>query len=455
MLCDQILLVHGLQTNHHHLVAPCGNRVKISRKRSFYLDNSLVVLMFRSLQSIRQTYPSQFLLIIVGLLISTTGRSMIWPFLTIYVSDKLDLPLTEVAALITLSGTVALVSSFVAGPIADRVGRKWLMVISLAASGLTYLFFIQAETFTEFALLMALRGLFQPLFKVGTNAMVTDLVQPEKRPDAFALMRMSDNVGVAIGPAIGGFIAVSSYTIGFTIAAITMIFYSLMIAFFARETMPQQAIADKTRVHFQGYGDIVKDKKFMAFILSFTLFEICSVMLWVLMGVYAKQNYQLPESAYGLIQATNALMVVLFQVSVTRITKRFLPLPVLALGSLIYAIGVASIVLGQGFWGFWLSYVVVTIGELMVMPTANTYVADLAPVDQRGRYMGFFALAQGTAGSVSPLMGGILNDRIGPKAIWLGAGLIGICGSIGFGLMSHRETHLQKLQQTSSQSRKF
>ena len=72
----------------------------------------------------------------------------------------------------------------------------------------------------------------------------------------------------------------------------------------------------------------------------------------------------------------------------------------------------------------------------MVLPTANTFVANQAPIDKRGRYMSFFALAQGTASSVSPLMGGMLNDRIGPKAIWLGAGLIGICGSIGFGLMS-------------------
>ena len=406
--------------------------------------------MLQRLQSLRHNYPSQFLLILVGLLISTTGRSMIWPFLTIYVSNKLDLPLTEVTALIALNGAVALLASIVAGPISDRLGRKWLMVISLAGSGLTYFFFIQASTLTEFAFLMALRGLFQPLFKVGTNAMVTDLVEPEKRADAFALMRMSDNVGVAIGPAIGGFIAVSSYTIGFTIAAITMIFYSFLIAFFAHETIPQKTISNHDRPRFQGYHDIVRDKKFMSFILSFTLFQICAVMLWVLLGVYAKQNYQLPESAYGLIQATNALMVVLFQVSVTKITKRYLPLPVLAIGSLIYAVGVASIVLGHGFWGFWLSYVIVTIGELMVMPTANTFVADLAPVDKRGRYMGFFALAQGTASSVSPLMGGFLNDKVGPGAIWLGAGIIGILGSFGFGLMSQQDKHTREFEQKTS-----
>lgn len=95
-------------------------------------------------------------------------------------------------------------------------------------------------------------------------------------------------------------------------------------------------------------------------------------MLWVLLGVYAKQNYGLLENEYGLISATNALMVVLFQVGVTRITMRYPALPLLALGALVYALGVGSIVLGDSFWDFWLSYVVVTIGELIILPTASS-----------------------------------------------------------------------------------
>jgi MFS family permease len=399
--------------------------------------------MFKQLQLARHTYPSQFYIILAGLLLSTTGTSMIWPFLTIYVSEKLDLPLTQVTSLLALNGAVALFASFIAGPITDRFGRKGILVAGLAGSGITYFFLSQASTLLAFALLLALRGFFQPLYRVGTNAMVSDLVQPEKRPDAFALMRMCDNVGIAIGPAIGGFIAVSSYTVGFTIAAGSLLLYSLAIASFTHETLPQAAAPIEHGPRFGGYGDVIRDKTFLYFILFFILFQICSVMLWVLLGVYAKQNYQLLESEYGLISATNALMVVLFQVGVTKITKRHPPLPMLALGALIYALGVGSIVLGSKFWDFWLSYVVVTIGELIIMPTANTYVADLAPVDKRGRYMGFFALGQGAGRSVAPLLGGILNDQIGPKAIWYGSSFFGILSSLGFTAMSRRKPTIE------------
>ena len=85
----------------------------------------------------------------------------------------------------------------------------------------------------------------------------------------------------------------------------------------------------------------------------------------------------------------------------------------------------------------------VTIGELIILPTANTYVADLAPVNKRGRYMGFFALAQGTGRSVAPLLGGILNDQIGPKAIWFGSSFIGILGSLGFTAMARRKAPIK------------
>jgi MFS family permease len=131
-------------------------------------------------------------------------------------------------------------------------------------------------------------------------------------------------------------------------------------------------------------------------------------------------------------------MVVLFQVGVTSITKRYLPLPVLALGTLVYAIGVGSIALGQGFWGFWLSLVIVTTGELMIMPTSSTFVANLAPVEMRGRYMGAFAFAPGVGRSIAPIIGGLLNDRIGPKAIWLGGALIGLTSALSYGLMSRK-----------------
>jgi MFS family permease len=161
-------------------------------------------------------------------------------------------------------------------------------------------------------------------------------------------------------------------------------------------------------------------------------------LIWVLLGVYAKQNYQVPESQYGWLATTNALMVVFLQLPMTQITRRFPPLLVLAAGSLFYAFGVGSVALGQGFWGFWLSMVIMTIGELILSPTATAYAANLAPPDMRGRYMSIYGLTWGAAAGIAPVIGGFLNDTFGPITIWYGGFIVGMLATVGFLILARR-----------------
>ena len=381
-----------------------------------------------------RTYPPQFWLLFWGMLVSTTGMSMIWPFLVVYIGEELTLPLTTITSLISINAVMSLCSSLIAGSITDKIGRKWAMVISLAVNGVTFLLMIPANTYGQYAVLMALRGTFQPLYRVGADAMIADLVPAGQRADAYALTRLSKNVGIAMGPALGGVIATTSYGITFSIASGATIFFSILIALFAFETLPDAArkVQERFVENLKGYENIFKDRIFTSFIAGFTLRQISGSILWVLLGAYAKTNYGLAENLYGLIPTTNALMVVFLQLFVTRKTSRYSPLKIMSLGTLLYGIGVGSIAFGTGFWGFLVSMVIVTVGELMVIPTASTYTANRAPENMRGRYMSLLALTWGAGSMVGPLMGGFLNDNISPASIWYGGGAAGIMGSIIF-----------------------
>jgi MFS family permease len=389
-------------------------------------------------------YPTQFWLMFFGMLISTVGSSMVWPFLMIYVTGQLKLPLTQATTLMALNSGMALASAFIAGPIIDRFGRKWVMVISLLGYGVVYLFYTQANTYAMFALLMALSGLVNPLYRVGGDAMMADLIPPADRPDAYALLRMANNLGISVGPAVGGFLAATSYNYAFLGAAVGMSSYAVLLAIFARETLPakrkdgaqpvyEEAVGPKVpREPLGGYLTVFSDRPFVFFIVAFTLNQVCAALIWVLLGVYAKTNYGVTENLYGFIPITNALMVVFLQALVTRQTKKFAPLPVLALGSLFYATAVTSVALGRGFGGFWLSMVIMTLGELMLMPTATTYTAALAPADMRGRYMSVFGLTWGVASGIGPVLGGLLSDNLGPTAPWWGGGVAGLMAVSAF-----------------------
>jgi len=290
-------------------------------------------------------------------------------------------------------------------------------------------------------LLMALSGAVNPLYRVGGDAMMADLIPPSRRPDAYALLRMSNNIGISIGPAVGGFLASTSYTFAFYGATIGLCAYSLLLAIFARETIPQRSETQHESNPLSAYGHILRDKQFISFVGTFILTTMCAVLIWVLMGIYAKEEFQIPENRYGFLATTNALMVVGFQVYVTRFTKQYEPLRVMVVGSLFYALGVGSVALAHNFWGFWSSMVVMTVGELILMPTSSSYVANLAPSHMRGRYMGIYGLTWNMAAAIGPVMGGILNDNVAPSATWYGGMVIGLLGMAGFIRMARRADH--------------
>ncbi len=390
------------------------------------------------LSRVFKEYPPQFWLLFSGMLISTIGSSMIWPFLMLYVSKTLQLPLTKTATLMTLNASMGLIFSFIAGPIIDRLGRKWVMVISLVGNGLMYILLSQAQTFIEFAIAQSLMGALNPLYRVGADAMMADLIPAEKRPGAYSIMRMSNNMGVSIGPAVGGIIAAHSYSTAFFIAAIGMTIYGVLLAFKARETLPQTHTPVARRGLFEGYGRIFRHTEFVGFTTAFTLTSMLASMVWILLPVYANVNFGIPESQYGFIPTTNAIMVVVFQYAVTLITKRFKSLPVMAVGSAFYALGTIMVVLFSGFWGFWLCMVVVTVGELVISPTATTYTANLAPADMRGRYMSVYGLTWSIASGIAPVMGGFLSDNMGPKSTWIGGGIIGVLSVLAFVILGFK-----------------
>jgi MFS family permease len=396
--------------------------------------------MINKVLSVTRKYPSQYWLMFVGMLISTTGASMIGPFLMIYVSEKLNMPLTQIASLTTINAGVGLLFNFIAGTATDKLGRKWVMVISLLGNCAFYLLLGNATTYGGYAIAMALSGMFSPLYRVGADAMLADIIPMEQRSEAYSVMRMSNNLGISLGPTIGGFIAMQSYTAAFYLAASGMVIYGILIAVFARETLPGQKSSPQVSVkETGGYRNLLKDKHYLSFVSAFTFSQLTLSMMWVLLSVYAKTNYNIPEQQYGFIAGTNAMMVVLFQFGVNKINQRYEPLKVMIIGALFFGVGVGSVALGASFWAFWLSMVIMTIGELILVPTTTTYAANQAPPDLRGRYMSIYSLSWGTASGIGPIFGGFLNDNFGPRFIWIGGFISGMISATWFSVLTRKK----------------
>jgi len=298
--------------------------------------------------------------------------------------------------------------------------------------------------------------LSNPLYQVGADAMLADMIPSAKRTDAYAINRIANNAAFALGSALGGFLASRSYDLAFYAAGTGFITYSLLLFFLARETLDRSLVGRENgskvsvkdaialtnpsgqsiKSQAEGYERVLQDRNYMMSVALISLGLVAPSMLWILMPVYSNTNYGVPEALYGWIPTTNALMCVFAQYPVTAITRRHSTLPVLSIGMLIYALGAGSVALMSSFWGFWLSMVILTFGELTLVPTASKYVADLAPADLRGRYMSMYWLGWGLARTLAPIIGGFLNDNIAPRAIWMGGLLLGITSTFGLILLS-------------------
>jgi MFS family permease len=396
--------------------------------QGFFLPISIMVNRFKNTFSF---LPRQFWLIVIGVLVSSAGSSLIWPFQLVYVSGKLGTNLTTTATLITISSFCGLCISYLGGSIADRFGRKPIMFMAQIVHGLAYILMSQATVYIGFLVPMALMGIAMPFYSIGSDAMVADMVDHDKLPSAFTILRMANNAGIAIGPAIGGFLISKSYELAFYSASAAMVAYGLLLLIFSRETLKSSNIESESLLQIiKGYKQVFRDRRYISFIFSVTLGMIAPLIMWTLLAVYTKVNYNLPEAQYAWLPVTNALMCVFIQYFVTQCSRKYPSEYMIALGMLVYALGVGSVALMSNFAGFLISMIILTFGELILIPTATAYAAGRAPGNFRGRYMSIYWLTWGLARAIAPLIGGTLNDAITPKAIWYGGFLFGLTSAI-------------------------
>jgi MFS family permease len=365
-------------------------------------------------------YPMQFWMLIIGSFINSVGSSMIWPFIIIFFRNQLDVSMLQAGSLMTIKSGVSIFSALIAGSLADRFGRKRIMVFSLISAGLIYFLYIPQHPFLVYAVLMALSGLVEPMYRVGATAMVADMLPEESRMGGYALQRMVTNIGLTIGPVLSGILILKSYGLMFSISAICLIVFGLFIYFLINETLVKEPAETEAGMPRENYITVLKNKPFMVFSSSLFLTMTSSVPVFVNLTAYANENYAIPESELGLLLTTNAMMVIVFQFMVTRITEKHDVKRILTIGSIFYAIGTGSIIFGSTLWAFVISMAVMTVGEMIYMPTSTTMAANMAPSHMRGRYMSVYNLAIELAVGVGPMIAGFLNDFMFPKAIWMG-----------------------------------
>ncbi|MFZ1685070.1 MAG: MFS transporter [Candidatus Zixiibacteriota bacterium] len=373
--------------------------------------------------------------------VSALGFSASMPFLSIYFREKLGLSTAEIGFFFAAIAVVRIVSQAVGGELSDRMGRQSLIVNSQALRGLSFavigIAIAYAWGFWATAFIFALNSIFGSIYMPAVNAIVSDILPAEKRLDGYAIAHTANNLGWAVGPAIGGLVAHSSYAIlfyasaGFALISAATFKFALNVPQIARS-------ADRFRL---SELIAVKDDKHLAAHAGLTLLLYLVVaQLVVTVSLYTVTMVGLSEWQLGRLFTLNGLLVVLLQIPMTRLLRKQHLTTQLAAGSIMYFIGYSMFGYLIGFSYFMLAIGLVTVGEVMVSPPGMTLTSRLAPEGRTGRYMGIRGFCETAGWSLGPLWGGLLLGSFGGNATisWFVIASLALVAATGYLFLGRR-----------------
>ncbi|MDK2982115.1 MAG: hypothetical protein PWQ55_2462 [Chloroflexota bacterium] len=397
--------------------------------------------MLKNLKQQYLSFPVTFRVLIAGTFIDRVGGALIFPFLSLYIAQRFNVGMTEIGLLFGVWSVSSLVGSMVGGALADKFGRKVILIFGLIFSAFTALLMAFVNDIRAFYLIAAFAGIFSDIGGPAQQAMVADLLDGEQRAEGFGLVRVVGNLAMTIGPAIGGVLAGISYTLLFIIDACASSITAIIVYKTIPETKPEDAEGQPTESVLQtlkGYGKVTKDGVFMGFIMATVIMVLVYTQMYSTLSVFLNRVHGVSAQGFGYLMSMNAAMVVIMQFGITRRIRKFQPMIMMMVASFMYGIGYLMFGFVDQYVWFMVAMATITLGEMVHIPVAQALVANFAPEDMRGRYMATYGLGWAIPNSVAALLAGLIMDNYDPNLLWYIAGALSLVAMGAFWLLHLR-----------------
>lgn len=410
----------------------------------------LALLMLRPLLHLyRDAYAGlpRAVWVLAGAVLVNRMGSMVIPFLTLYLTKDLGLSAAEVGWLLSAWGFSGLVGTYLGGRLCEHFDPVVLQTWILIATGLLLPCVGLARTKPTLYLGFVLFGLVGESFRPANAVAIANACPPGRRRRASALRRLAINFGMAIGPTVGGLMAVHSYLWLFVVDGATTFAAGLVLAFFLRRSPPpprrivanaaeaEAATDDAVTDDHPRFDSPWRDPLYLAFAALLTL---ASILFFQILTVYLltlREVFGLGEDRIGLTLAINPLLIVVFEMLLTHRTRRLPALPLIAVGTLALGAGLGLLPLGSS-WGWALLLVPLwTLGEMLIYPLSESVASNRATDVGRGAYLAVHAMTFSLSALIAPPLGTAVWERFGADALWHGVGAVAMLCAVGFVLL--------------------
>jgi MFS family permease len=361
--------------------------------------------------------------------------TMVLPFLVLYLTRDQGQPPRRAALALAVYGLGSMLTSPIAGRLADRIGPRRIVIGSLFSGAVLLPLLPLLHSMGAILALTFLWSVSAEALRPASLAWMSGLVPPTRRRSGFALNRLAVNLGMSLGPAVAGFVVRWSFPAIFVLDALTSVLAGtlLLLTTHGRGSgATDEEMRSPAREASPAPGALRHawfDRRFLWFLASILPVQIVFFQHESTLALYLVRDLHLQESIYGLLFTINTAMIIFLEVPLNAAMSEWPHRRCLMLGALLIAAGFGGVGLARDAAGIALTVIVWTFGEMVLLPSCSAFVADAAPAAKRGEYLGLYSMSFSGAFAVAPFLGAKVMEGFGARAVWaaaLGSGLLSV-----------------------------
>jgi MFS family permease len=412
------------------LISRFGNR-----RKEYKMDSS-VLSVYRGL-------PAPIYVMFCATLINGVG-AFVHPFLVLFLTQKLGYGDAYAGMFMTVATTLYVPGAFLGSKLADRFGRKRIMLAgqALASSMFVVCGFLGESKLVPLFIMLNL--LFDGVCDPARNALQTDVTDKDNRQASFSLTYLGHNLGYVIGPLLAGFLFYRASQWLFWGNAIAGFIAVALVIWKVPESKPDAETIERS-MESNAQDKAERGGVFKALLSRphLLVFAFCQMFLYF---AYAQTLFALPlytsrlfgeygATLYGTIMSLNATVVVVLTPFVVTMLRRFNPLANIVVAGIFYTVGFSLFGIAFTPWVFYVLAVIFTTGEVISATNVNFYIANNTPISHRARFSAVMPIIMGTGQAIAPLIGGAISEAYGIGWLWIIVGITAALGTSGICLL--------------------
>lgn len=385
--------------------------------------------------------PREVWLLAFALFINRSG-AMVLAFLTLYLTEEIGFGEAGAGRMMSLYGVGAIVGNYLGGKLTNVVGSVRLQIVMLLMAAPVYLLIPCFETWRGIGFGIFLLAVFAEGVRPANGTAIAQFTSREKQPRAYALQRMAVNLGVSLGPALGGYLAERDYFWIFAADAATTVFGAATLIYFFglkrfSKTMSneqrlavEENIATKTR-------SPLKDTNFLICLGLILTTNLVFFQMHGMYPLYIRDHFGFSKPSLGLLYAINTVMIVLFEMVLIDYIRDWNKIKVIGWGCFLACLGFGMMPFSSTVSFCVLSMVVLTVGEMLSFPVIAGWVGQRSERGDRAMYMSWKSMSFSVSAIFAPTLGGIIYEYNKELFWYISLGL-GCFVLVGFYVLAKR-----------------